>query len=94
MPAALLFLAGYLALWLAAGLLAWLVPAVRRRGVGTLPLLPAALAGAVLGGLLVPLLGLRDASGVLLSIPAAFAAALASALAAGTFGRKGGNGTP
>ena len=94
MPADLVFLAGYLALWLTAGLLAWLVPAAARRGAGALPLLPAALGGALLGGLLVPLLGLRDAAGVLLSVPAAFAAALAAVLAAAAVRPKGGSRKP
>ena len=57
--------------WAFFGLLAWAVLAVIRRGRGAVLALPLALAGAVAAGFLLPLAGLRDATGFFLSFPAA-----------------------
>lgn len=80
LEARLAFVLFFFALWCGLALIPWAVAAVLSRGRGALPALPLALAGGAAGGVLVPLLGLRDALGFLLSLPAALlAAALASA---------------
>ena len=61
----------FFALWCILGLLPWAVAAVLSRGRGALLALPLALAGAAASGVLVPLLGLRDALGFFISLPAA-----------------------
>ena len=65
------FLALFFIIWCFWGLLAWAVIAVIRRGRGALLALPLGLAGACAAGVAVPLLGLRDAGGFFLSMPAA-----------------------
>lgn len=69
--ARLAFLFFFFAIWSLVGLVPWSLAAVLVRGRGALPALPLALAGACLGGLALPLLGFRDATGLLLSLPAA-----------------------
>ena len=54
------------------GLIAWSIAAVRVRGRGALLAFPLALGGAAAFGIFVPLVGLRDALGFFLSLPAAF----------------------
>lgn len=65
------------ALWGFLGLLPWSFAAVLRRGRQVLPALPLAIGLAGLAGVLVPLLGARDATGFLVSIGAAFAGGVA-----------------
>ena len=80
LEARLAFILAFFAVWIILGLLPWTLAAVLTRGRGALPALPLALAGAAAGGVLIPLLGLRDTLGFLLSLPAALAGgALASA---------------
>ncbi len=73
------FILIFFALWSVMGLLPWAVTAVLARGRGALLALPLALAGAAAAGVLVPLVGLRDAFGFFISLPVALAGgALAS----------------
>jgi hypothetical protein len=60
-----------LLLWASEGVAPWLVLAALRHGQEALSVLPLSIAGGILGGLLVPLLGFRDAAGLLLSMPIA-----------------------
>jgi len=70
--ARLIFVLLFFALWAFLGFLPWSFAAVIRRGRHVLPALPLALAAASLAGVLVPLIGVRDLTGFLLSIAAAF----------------------
>ncbi len=80
LEARLAFILFFFALWCLLGLFPWAIAAVLARGRGALLALPLALAGAAAAGVLVPLLGLRDALGFTLSLPAALGGgALASA---------------
>lgn len=72
--ARLAFLIFFFTVWCLVGLIPWALAAVLVRGRGALPALPIALAAACVGGVAVPLVGLRDAGGLLLSIPAAVVA--------------------
>lgn len=65
------FLLFFFALWCLLGFLPWTVAALLRRGRDVLLALPLALTGGAAAGVLVPLLGLRDALGFLVSLPAA-----------------------
>lgn len=69
--ARLAFLLFFFTIWSLLALVPWSFAAVLVRGRGALPTLPLALAGACLGGVSLPLLGLRDTTGFLLSLPAA-----------------------
>jgi len=69
------------AIWAAFGFIPWLVVAYRRRGRGTLVLLPPALVGGVGSAALVPALGARDVAAVFGSFAAAMAGGLALTLA-------------
>ena len=71
----------YFALWGFLGLLPWTLAAVARRGREVLPALPLALAAACLAGVLVPIIGARDATGFLVSIATAFAGGVAGTAA-------------
>ncbi len=66
--ARLAFIVFFFAVWCFLGLMAWAVAAVVWRGRGALPALPLALAAAAAGGVVVPLLGARDAAGFFLSL--------------------------
>jgi hypothetical protein len=70
--ARLAFLLFFFLVWFSAGTLAWAIAAVWVRGQNALLAFPLALAGAGAFGIMVPLLGLNDALGFILSIPAAF----------------------
>jgi len=71
----------YFALWGFLGLLPWTFAAVARRGREVLPALPIAVAAAWLAGVLVPVVGERDATGFLVSIVTAFAGGVAGTAA-------------
>lgn len=69
--ARLAFILLFFALWCFLGLIPWAVAAVMVRGRGALLALPLALTGAAASGVLVPVIGLRDATGFLVSLPVA-----------------------
>jgi uncharacterized membrane protein YeaQ/YmgE (transglycosylase-associated protein family) len=69
-------------IWAAFGVTPWLVVAYRRKGRGTLALLPLAIVGGVAGAALVPALGARNLPAVLGSLVAAMAGSLILTLAA------------
>ena len=60
-------------IWAAFGVIPWLVVAYRRKGRGTLVLLPLAIVGGVGGAVLVPALGARNLPAVFGSLIAAVA---------------------
>jgi len=68
--------------WAAFGVIPWLVVAYRRKGRGTLVLLPLAILGGVGGAVLVPALGARNLPAVFGSLAAAMAGGLAVIIAA------------
>ena len=88
LEARLAFVLFFFALWCALGLLPWALAAVLTRGRGALLALPLALAGAAAGGVLVPLLGLRDALGLFLSLPAALVGGALASAAGIALGRR------
>lgn len=88
LEARLAFVLFFFALWCGLALLPWAAAAVISRGRGALAALPLALAGGAAGGVLVPLLGLRDATGFLLSVPAALLAASLASAAGVALGRR------
>jgi len=59
--------------WAAFGVIPWLVVAYRRKGRGTLVLLPLAIIGGIVGAVLVPALGARNLPAVFGSLVAAVA---------------------
>ncbi len=67
------FVLFFFAVWLVLGLLPWVVLAVLTRGRGALLGLPLALAAAAAAGVIVPLAGLRDFRGFLVSLVTALA---------------------
>ena len=69
--ARLAFILLFFAVWCFLGLIPWAVAAVIVRGRNALLALPLGLTGAAASGILVPLIGLRDATGFFLSLPAA-----------------------
>lgn len=71
----------FFAVWCLLGLIPWALAAVLVRGRGALRALPLALAAAAAAGVAVPLAGLRDATGLLVSLPAAVAAGALGAAA-------------
>lgn len=68
-------------IWAAFGVIPWLVVAYRRKGHGTLVLLPLAIVGGVGGAVLVPALGARNLPAVFGSLIAAMAGAFILILA-------------
>jgi hypothetical protein len=68
------FVLFFFACWCFMGLIAWAIAAVTARGRGALPALPVALAGACAAGVALPLVGLDDFAGFLLSLVASFIA--------------------
>ena len=68
--------------WAAFGVIPWLVVAYRRKGRGTLVLLPLAILGGVGGAVLVPALGARNLPAVFGSLVAAMAGGLVVIIAA------------
>lgn len=71
----------FFALWGFLGFLPWSVAAVLRRGRDVLPALPVAVAAACVAGVLVPLLGARDTTGFVVSVPVAFAGGVTGTVA-------------
>ena len=69
-------------IWACFGVIPWLVVAYRRKGRGTLVLLPLAVIGGVGGAVLVPALGARNLPAVFGSLVAAMAGGLALILVA------------
>jgi hypothetical protein len=69
-------------IWAAFGVIPWLVVAYRRKGRGTLVLLPLAIIGGIGGAVLVPALGARNLPAVFGSLIAAMAGGLALVLIA------------
>jgi hypothetical protein len=67
----LIFVSLFVAAWLFAGLIPWLVLSVATRGSAGLVNLPLCLFAGVVGGLAVPLLGKDDVAGIWLSVLAA-----------------------
>ncbi len=63
-------------IWAAFGVIPWLVVAYRRKGRGTLILLPLAVIGGVAGAALVPALGARNLPAVAGSLAAAVAGSI------------------
>jgi len=91
--ARLAFVLFFFAAWCFLGLLVWAIAAVIARGRGALPALPLALAAASAAGAAVPLVGLDDFTGFLLSFPTAFlAGGIASAAGVFFVRRLGANG--
>jgi hypothetical protein len=66
--ARLAFIAFFLLCWCVLGLIPWALSAVWVRGRGALLALPLALTAASAAGVIVPLLGQRDAKGYFLSL--------------------------
>ena len=66
MRAALLIV--FFGIWGVLGMLPWMATALLRRGEGVLLSLPLAIVGGTAGGVLVPVIGLRDEYGLLLSL--------------------------
>jgi len=66
-----IFLGLLLAGWLAIGVVPWVAVSVATRGEAGLANLPLCLVASVAGGLLVPVVGLTDATGLWLSFLAA-----------------------
>jgi len=60
-------------IWAAFGVIPWVVVAYRRKGRGTLALLPLAIVGGIGGAVLVPALGARNLPAVFGSLVAAMA---------------------
>jgi len=69
-------------IWAAFGVIPWLVVAYRRKGRGTLVLLPLAMVGGVVGAVLVPAFGARNLPAVVGSLAAAVVGGLVIILAA------------
>ena len=69
-------------IWAAFGIIPWLVVAYRRKGRGTLVLLPLAIIGGIGGAVLVPALGARNLPAVFGSLVAAMAGGFILILAA------------
>ena len=88
LEARLAFILFFFALWCALGLIPWALAAVVSRGRGALPALPLALAGAAAAGVLVPLVGLRDATGFLISLATAFAGGAIASILGAALGRR------
>jgi uncharacterized membrane protein YeaQ/YmgE (transglycosylase-associated protein family) len=82
------------AVWLFFGLMAWAAVAVIKRGRGALAALPLALAGAALGGVLVPLLGMQSGAGFALSLCTATAGGFAGAFVGIAFASRMGIAQP
>jgi hypothetical protein len=79
--ARLAFVLFFFAIWLFFGLMAWASVAVIKRGRGALIALPAALLGAALAGVAVPLIVAQDGAAFVLSILTSTAGGFAGAIA-------------
>jgi hypothetical protein len=71
----------FFAVWCFLGLVPWAIAAVVARGRGALPALPIALAGACAAGVAVPLIGLDNFRGFLVSLVTALLAAAVGSIA-------------
>jgi hypothetical protein len=85
--ARLAFILFFFFCWLVVGMLPWVVTAVVVRGRGALPALPLALAGAGAAGVFVPVIGLRDFNGFLLSLFTALMGGTVGSIAGVAFDR-------
>jgi hypothetical protein len=74
--ARVLFVLLFFAAWAFMGLIIWASVAVLRRGDGAIFALPVSLAAACAGGVALPLAGLDDGTGLLLSLVTAMAGSL------------------
>jgi hypothetical protein len=90
--ARLAFVLFFFAVWCFLGLIGWAITAVVARGRGALPALPLALAAASAGGVAIPLAGLDDAAGFVLSLANALLAGACGSVAGITLARKLGDG--
>jgi uncharacterized membrane protein YeaQ/YmgE (transglycosylase-associated protein family) len=88
------FVIFFFGVWLFFGLMAWAAVAVIKRGRGALAALPLALAGAALGGVIVPLLGMQNGAGFALSLCTAAAGGFAGAYAGLAFASRMGMAQP
>ena len=86
--ARLAFIAFFVLCWCLLGIIPWAISAVWVRGRGSILALPLALAGACAGGVLVPLLGQRDATGLLLSLLTAVIGSAAASAVGIAFSRR------
>jgi len=78
-------LLGVLVLWGALGLVPWCVALLAGRGRGALVALPLSFAAGVAAGALVPALGMKDATGFVVSLGAAMLGV--AVVSAGVVGR-------
>jgi len=76
----IIFLALLFIMWAVLGFIPWLALAVLRRGRGVLIALPLAVAGGAVGGVLVPAAGVKDETGLFLSLGTALVGGLALSL--------------
>jgi len=74
--ARVLFVLLFFSAWAFMGLMAWAAVAVLRRGNGAIFALPVSLAASCVAGVLLPVAGMRDAAGFLLSLPASLVGSL------------------
>lgn len=86
--ARLAFIVFFFLCWTIVALFPWAVAAVVVRGRGALVALPLAVLAACAAGVLVPILGWRDATGFFVSLGAAFFAATAGSIAGVAFARR------
>lgn len=86
--ARLAFVAFFLLCWCVVGLIPWALTAVWVRGRGALLALPLALGSACAAGILVPLLGQRDAKGYFLSLGTALVGSVVGSAAGIAFSRR------
>ena len=75
------FVLFFFAVWCFVGLIPWAIAAVVARGRGALAALPIALAAACAAGVAIPLIGLDNFRGLLISLVIAFIAAAIGSVA-------------
>jgi hypothetical protein len=81
LEARIAFVVFFFVVWCLIGLVPWAIAAVWTRGRGALMALPTALVGAAAFGVLIPVLGQRDLTGFLISLPSALAGGALGAVA-------------
>lgn len=86
--ARLAFIVFFFLCWTVVALFPWAVSAVVVRGRGAILALPMAIVAAWAAGVLVPVLGMRDAGGFFLSLGTAFLAAIAGSIAGLSLARR------
>jgi hypothetical protein len=69
----IIFGAIFVGLWMALGVVPWLILSVVTRGNAGIGMLPLCMLAGVAGGMIVPFIGFTDVSGIWLSFVAAFA---------------------